>query len=1203
MPFIRSIARGTMTLCITWPLLFIQIQPAIGQTQKADSEALPPLDLDESEPLVLPGVVIEEIPEDSALKRAGLQPGDVILSWERLPNPPANPEGASGTIESPFDWMWLEVEQAPRGVIRFRGKRGTQDLLDQVPLGRWSASVRPVFAPSALQELGQARADLLKGDSVRVLRLAAKLVDRYRASACYLLFPALSLDGHRPAAYSSRSELGNTCPAGFPLSRAVEFLGLNRYFKEDYSGAREFLVEALALLPESCRLGLAESRLKRELAMTLAKTNEPDAALDYAKDSLQVSRVHAPGSLAEADSAAQLALLYYEKHSFRDATPLWERALGLYEVLWPTSPHIGGLKYNLGTLYHLKGDDKRAAEFLEESLAFWREHPPGSKGPIANLMISIGQIARGRGDLATAETYYLQALGVLEGLDNNQANIAGALNNLAGVSSERGDIELAESRWRRSLLGFTAVQPGSQEVADVLTNLSHLYCEAGEVAECEVLLTRAIEIQRRLAPRSSVLSTQLNSLAFLQAQNGQFDLAIKTINQANQLLDNDSPELATGLMNLGNIYGRRGDVARARTYFLDAIERQEKSGSCRTCYASNLVTLGDFTLRSGKLSEAEKVYKKALAVSNSVGIPSVEASVYIGLAEVSLKRSQYAVAREDFLKALDGLERQSVELGGASDRKNNFRARNRGVYRKAVLSSLRLGDWASGFQILERSRGRGLLELISERTLKWATEEGSETAAAVREIEAKLAQTRRARSGVDSKAGFASLEDVIRDEESLFAARDRAISALRTSQPRFAALQYPQALNAVDAQKSLDSGTLMLSYLAGDDEVYLFALSRERGPHAYTLLASGTQVRQRVERFRELISEARPGTALGDLKLTELRQLGKDLYDILLKPAEAEIEKAERVMIVADGPLHYLPLAALSREIVGEDGVKRDQYLAEWKPFHSVLSATVFAELKKDRRDPAKPDDGTALEFVGFGDPIFPASVTLKDPEKIADIRLRSAARQGTLELAPLPNTRREVEGIAALFPPNREQTFLGAEATEEKVKAIGRGARILHFATHARLDDRFPLNSSLLLSMPESFPEDRENGILQVWEIFEGMRLDADLVVLSACDSGLGEEQGGEGLIGLTRAFQYAGARTVIASLWEVRDEATAELMIRFYRHLTSGQPKDQALQAAQRELLAGPIEIPGPDGQTIRFDATAPYYWAAFQVIGDWK
>jgi len=182
------------------------------------------------------------------------------------------------------------------------------------------------------------------------------------------------------------------------------------------------------------------------------------------------------------------------------------------------------------------------------------------------------------------------------------------------------------------------------------------------------------------------------------------------------------------------------------------------------------------------------------------------------------------------------------------------------------------------------------------------------------------------------------------------------------------------------------------------------------------------------------------------------------------------------------------------------------------------------------------------------------------------------------------------VTGIAALYPSQAAETHLAADATEEQARSIGSKARNVHFAVHGFFDERLPLNSGLALTIPEKPSEGQQNGLLQAWEIFEQMRFDADLVVLSACQTGLGRELGGEGLIGLTRAFQYAGARSIAASLWSVNDLKTAQLMLRFYKELRDGKSKDLALRAAQTELLQKP-------------DSSHPYYWAAFSLIGDWQ
>lgn len=226
--------------------------------------------------------------------------------------------------------------------------------------------------------------------------------------------------------------------------------------------------------------------------------------------------------------------------------------------------------------------------------------------------------------------------------------------------------------------------------------------------------------------------------------------------------------------------------------------------------------------------------------------------------------------------------------------------------------------------------------------------------------------------------------------------------------------------------------------------------------------------------------------------------------------------------------------------------------------------------------------------LVAFGDPVLPVSSSPSvESGVVPDIS--ALLRRGN-QLEPLPSSRREVAQITALYPA-MASAYLAADATEERVKQVAGGAKYLHFATHGLLDEQFPLDSGLVLTRtPGGAGAGRENGVLQAWEIFDHLKLNADLVVLSACETALGVEMGGEGLVGLSRAFQYAGARSVLASLWSVADDSTADLMHSFYRHLKVGQSKDVALRNAQMELISS-----GAAGH--------PFHWAAFTVSGDWQ
>ncbi|MCS7308853.1 MAG: CHAT domain-containing protein [Armatimonadetes bacterium] len=239
-------------------------------------------------------------------------------------------------------------------------------------------------------------------------------------------------------------------------------------------------------------------------------------------------------------------------------------------------------------------------------------------------------------------------------------------------------------------------------------------------------------------------------------------------------------------------------------------------------------------------------------------------------------------------------------------------------------------------------------------------------------------------------------------------------------------------------------------------------------------------------------------------------------------------------------------------------------------------SATVLHNLRQlwDGR-PALAYEG---EFVGFGDLLF--------GEGDAGDEQRAAARwfaSRGLSLAPLPGTRVEVERIAERFA-GRAAVYLQQEATEWRAKQRARGYRYVHFATHGLLDDRNPLYSGLAFSPPLPDEPAEADDLLQVWEMF-GLRLDAELVVLSACQTGLGAVRGGEGLVGMSRALFFAGARCLVVSLWNVPDVPTAQLMQWFYEELGSGRSVVEALRGAKARM---------------RIVERDPYYWAAFVPIG---
>jgi CHAT domain-containing protein len=480
---------------------------------------------------------------------------------------------------------------------------------------------------------------------------------------------------------------------------------------------------------------------------------------------------------------------------------------------------------------------------------------------------------------------------------------------------------------------------------------------------------------------------------------------------------------------------------------------------------------------------------------------------------------------------------------------------------------IQLGRADEAFHALERGRARSFLHLLAERDLRFS-DLPPELAAERRHVNADYDRAQSQLAHLSPGKDHAEIERLTGQLRELRIRQEEILGRLQQAAPRSAALQEPEPLVLQGARQVLDPGTVLLAFAVGPERTWLFVVtaSGAAGPglSAFPVAIGRKALYKEVEGFRQLLTRSTSERAA-------LEAQARRLYDLLVRPAEAQIAEARRLLVSPDGPLHTLPFAALMRG---------DRYLVEQKPIHSVLSTTVYAELARSRPDASQSGE---QRLVAFADPLYPSTEGLAEPV------VREAVRNG-LTLKALPASRQEVEGIAGLFA--TAQTYLGRDATEEKAKSLGPETRLVHFACHGLLDERFPLNSSLALTISEHPAEGQDNGLLQAWEIFESVRLDADLVTLSACDTALGKEMGGEGLVGLTRAFQYAGARSVLASLWSVSDVSTADLMKRFYGHLRAGKSKDEALQAAQIELIRSPQKR-----------LNHPFHWAAFQLTGDWR
>jgi CHAT domain-containing protein len=531
---------------------------------------------------------------------------------------------------------------------------------------------------------------------------------------------------------------------------------------------------------------------------------------------------------------------------------------------------------------------------------------------------------------------------------------------------------------------------------------------------------------------------------------------------------------------------------------------------------------------------------------------------------------------------------ESLRAGVTSpDLRTSFQASKQNLYQFQVGLLMELdrarpdqGFAGQALAAAERAKARSFLELLQEARVD--VREGVEADLLERErtLARRLNSKELYRTRLLGGKPTDERRDAVEKEVAELLAAHRQVRAdIRARSPRYASLTQPQPMDAPAIQALLDDDTLLLEYALGDERSYVWAVERS-ALRAYELPG-----RARIEAAARLFYERVPRSHLRAGRRAA-EQAGGELSAMLLGPV-AERLGTRRLLLVGDGVLQYIPFAALP------DPTDTAAPLVVRHEVVSLPSASVLGALRQEREDLPRP---TRLVAV-LSDPVFDA----RDPRvaggkgapattRSSEPLTRSLAELNLDRLPRLERSRQEAEAILALAPAGQALRALDfsasrATATDPQLAQY----RVVHLAAHGLLNSRHPELSGIVLSLVDERGQPQD-GFLRLHDVYN-LRFGADLVVLSACQTALGKDVRGEGLVGLTRGFLHAGARGVVASLWSVRDDATAELMRRFYvALLRDGQRPSAALRTAQVSMWNEP-----------RW--RAPYHWAAFVVQGDWR
>jgi CHAT domain-containing protein/tetratricopeptide (TPR) repeat protein len=876
-----------------------------------------------------------------------------------------------------------------------------------------------------------------------------------------------------------------------------------------------------------------------------------------------------------ATSLNDLAEIYRAQGRYADAEPLQKRALAIREkALGPDHFAVATSLGNLAMLYLNQGRyadaeplQKRAVAICEKVLG--PDHPN-----VAIPLIAMAAIYREQGRYAEAEPLYKRAIAISEkALGPDHPTVAAALNYLAELYRWQARYAEAEPLYKRSLaIGEKALGPDHRDVAISLGNLASLYSSQGRYADAEPLQKRALAIyEKALGPNHPNVATSLIVLADLYRAQGRYadaePLGRRSLALREKVLGPDHPEIAQALNVLADLYLAQGRYADAEPLYKRSLAIYEKAfGPDHPSVAGGLNHLAWLFTRQGRYADALPLVQTTIGHGRAV--PYIALPVLFAAQDNGLMPA--GKAQDD---ALNVVQHASQSVATA--------AVNKLAARLAAGSDRLAGlvrndqDLAAEAEALDKA----VLAAVSKEPAKRDT-------AAEQRIRDRLAEIAKQRATL----------------QGIFAAEF----------PDYAALSDPQPLTVKEIQALLSDGEALLLFATGEKESYVFAVTRQSATWKQIPLGTAA-LSVKVTAFRRgLDVEALQKSAADGKPMLFDLELANELYTDLNGPVEEVVKDARHVLVVPSGPLTSLPFHLLVTEKpatpipqLKDIGSYRD---AAWLIKRQAVSVLPALASLKVLRQVARRDPG-AKPLVGFGDPVFDPTERAKALAERRAARTRVAVTRGygdfwqgaSIDRAKLPqylpsllDTADELKAIAKNLGAPPSDLHLGSDASETVVKRTALADyRVVYFATHGLVagDIAGLAEPSLALTLPKQ-PTEFDDGLLTASEVAQ-LKLNADWVVLSACNTAAADKPGAEALSGLARAFFYAGARALLVSHWSVDSEAATRLTTSTFA-IMKADPKLGRAAALRAAMLTYMNDKSSPLNPY-------PAFWGPFSIVGE--
>lgn len=829
----------------------------------------------------------------------------------------------------------------------------------------------------------------------------------------------------------------------------------------------------------------------------------------------------------------------------------------------------------------------------------------------SSVETGLGFVADVLGEVRSSREHYERAVLLSQQLDNNSTQ-GSALNNIGKLYNDAGDFQAALEYYKKALPFMSDLR----RRAITLNNLGVAYTNLAEGTIAVGYLQQSLAILHAGEDRSAESYT-LSNIGSAYRVMGSFGEALSFYAQARQIQQqtgNRAQEAET-LDLIGVTYSAMGQPEKALDYHQQALEIQRTTKNIRR-EALCLSNLGHVYSLLGQPEKAVSDFDQSLTILRQIGDLNNSAIALEGRARAEQQLKNLAEARKNIEESLILIETVRAHSGSQQLRAAYLASREKayefyvGLLMQLNATEPGKGHDAGALQASERARARSLMEMLNEAHVDIQEGVGAELVTRERDLRQSLnAKAQRLIQLTASKGSQQEIEALNKESSALEDEYQQVQVAIRKASPAYAALTQPQPLSLKEIQQQLDPNTVLLEYSLGDERSYLWAITQETlktyelqrrdkiqkvAQQVYELLTART-----VVKALETPAERQQRVAQAD---SQFPQVAAELSKMVLAPAANELG-TRRLVVVADGALQYVPFASLS-------AVSSQPVATSYRPLildHEVISLPSASALAVQRRTLANRKPAPRAIAV-IADPVF--SVTdarFKANAKTVEVKEQTPARTsgandtriiehladnvtGQLSIRRLPFTRQEAEQILAVAPsPSNLKAldFLASRSTATGGELSK--YRYVHFATHGYLDSSRADSSAIVLSLfdRDGKPDD---GFLHVRDVYR-LNLPAEVVTLSACETGLGKDVKGEGLVGLTQGFMYAGARRVVVSLWNVNDKATADLMTKFYQKmLKQGERPAAALRTAQVAMWN-------------QKQWQSPYYWAAFVMQGEWR